>query len=63
MDGTGTVYNNSEDGGVYVIRPDGTLREHLFLKLALGAAYTPISIAADGRVLAQNDGHLFVVGN
>ncbi len=63
VDGNGVVYNNSEDGGVYVIRPDGTLRDHLFLKLALGAAYTPISIASDGRILAQNDGHLFVVGN
>jgi hypothetical protein len=63
VDGTGVVYNNSEDGGIYVIRPDGTLRDHLFLKLALGAAYTPISIASDGRILAQNDGHLFVVGN
>ena len=30
--------------------------------LALGAAYTPISIANDGRILTQNDGHLFVVG-
>ena len=63
VDGTGTVYNNSEDGNVYVIRPDGTLRENLFLNLAIGAAYTPLSISADGKVLAQNDGHLFVVGN
>lgn len=63
VDGNGNVYNNSEDGNVYVIRPDGTLRESLFLQSALGAAYTPLSIASDGKVLAQNDGHLFVVGN
>ncbi|HSS77702.1 MAG TPA: hypothetical protein VLV54_13275 [Thermoanaerobaculia bacterium] len=62
VDKNGVVYSNSEDGNVYVIRADGTLREHLFLNLALGAAYTPLSIVLDGKVLAQNDGHLFVVG-
>jgi hypothetical protein len=62
IDRQGNVYNNSEDGNLYVVRPDGTLREHLFLDLALGAAYTPVSIGADGRIYTQNDGHLFVVG-
>jgi len=62
VDRNGVVYGNSEDGNVYVIRSDGTLREHLFLNLALGAAYTPLSIALDGKVYVQNDGHLFVVG-
>ncbi len=63
VDRNGNTYANSEDGGLYVIRNDGTLRDHLFLKLALGAAYTPISIAPDGRILTQNDGHLYVVGD
>ncbi len=63
VDRNGNVYNNSEDGNVYVIRPNGTLRERLFLDQALGAAYTPLSIDEDGKVLAQNNGHLFVVGN
>ena len=62
MDRNGVVYSNSEDGNLYVIRPDGTLREHFFLNLALGAAYTPLAIARDGRIYAQNDGHLFVLG-
>ncbi len=62
IDSGGNIYNNSEDGNIYVIRADGTLRESLFLDTALGAAYTPISIMADGKVLAQNNGHLFVVG-
>ena len=62
VDRFGNVYNNSEDGNVYVVRPNGTLREHLFLDSALGAAYTPLSIGADGKVYTQNDGHLFVVG-
>jgi hypothetical protein len=62
VDRLGNVYNNSEDGNVYVIRPNGTLREHLFLNQALGAAYTPLALDQDGKILAQNDGHLFVVG-
>jgi outer membrane protein assembly factor BamB len=62
VDKKGVVYSNSEDGNLYVIRPDGTLREHFFLNLALGAAYTPLAIGRDGRIYAQNDGHLFVLG-
>jgi len=33
------------------------------LQLALGAAYTPLTIGPDGKIYTQNDGHLFVVGN
>ena len=62
IDRFGNVYNNSEDGNLYVVRPDGTLREHLFLQLAVGAAYTPLSIGNDGKIYTQNAGHLFVVG-
>jgi len=63
VDRKGNVFVNSEDGGLYVIRSNGKLRDHLFLDLALGAAYTPLSIAGDGRILTQNNGHLFVVGD
>jgi hypothetical protein len=63
VDRNGNVFVNNEDGGVYVIRPNGTLRDHLFLQLAISAAYTPLSIDRDGRILTQNVGHLFVVGN
>ena len=62
VDRKGNVFVNSEDGGLYGIRPDGTLRDHLFLDLAIGAAYTPLSIDRHGKILTQNDGHLFVVG-
>jgi hypothetical protein len=62
VDANGNVYNNSEDGNLYVVRPDGTLREHLFLQLAVGAAYTPLAIGPDGKIYTQNAGHLFVVG-
>jgi hypothetical protein len=68
VDSNGSVFVNSEDGNLYVI-PQGhtgtftTAQSHLFLNLAIGAAYTPLSIGPDGRIYTQNDGHLFVVGN
>jgi len=62
VDGRGVVYANAEDGNVYAIDQGGTLRERIFLTLALGAAYTPLSIGGDGRIYTQNDGQLFVVG-
>ena len=62
VDKNGVVYANSEDGYLYAIAQGGKLRSRLFLKLALGAAYTPLSLDARGRIYTQNDGHLFVVG-
>ena len=59
---------NSEDGNIYSL-PQGnvgiftTPQQQRFLKLAIGAAYTPLSIAEDGRIYTQNDGHLLIVGN
>ena len=68
VDMNGNVYVTSEDGNVYVL-PQGnsgvftTPSANLFLNLAEGAAYTPLSIGPDGKLYTQNDGHLFVVGN
>ena len=68
VDMNGTVYANSEDGNIYVI-PQGhtgifsTPQSSLFLNLALGSAYTPLSIGPDGRLYTQNNGHLFAIGN
>jgi len=68
VDRNGNVYVNSEDGNIYEL-PQGhsgvftTPTGQLFLNLALGAAYTPLSIGADGKLYTQNNGHLFVVGN
>lgn len=68
IDKNGNVYVNSEDGNIYVLpqghtgtftNPTGSM----FLKQAIGAAYTPLSIGPDGKLYTQNDGHLFVVGN
>ncbi|HUI40349.1 MAG TPA: hypothetical protein VL523_00120 [Terriglobia bacterium] len=63
VDADGTVYANSEDGNVYVIDPGGTLKGNIFLRLAVGAAYTPIAVGFDGKIYTENDGDMFVVGN
>ncbi len=70
LDANRTVYVESEDGHAYVI-PQGHTGifdmntpgvQRLFLQLALGAAYTPLSIGPDGKIYTQNAGHLFVLG-
>jgi hypothetical protein len=63
VDANGTVYANAEDGVLYAINQGGTLRKSLFLDQAVPAAYTPLSIGADGKIYTQNFGHLVVVGN
>lgn len=68
VDKNGTVYANSEDGNIYAI-PQGNSgvftvpQGKLFLDLALGASYTPLSIGPDGKLYTQNNGHMFAVGN
>jgi outer membrane protein assembly factor BamB len=62
VDRRGVVYVNSEDGHLYAINQGGTVRERIFLQLALGAAYTPLSLGTDGKIYTQNAGRLFVVG-
>lgn len=63
VDGNGVVYANSEDGNIYAIDQGGALKQRMFLNLAVGAAYTPVSIGPDGKIYAQNAGHLLVIGN
>ena len=62
IDREGAVYANSEDGNVYALDRHGRLIGRMFLKRAIGAAYTPLAIGGDGRIYTQNDGVLFVVG-
>jgi hypothetical protein len=62
VDANGSVFANSEDGNLYVIGQGGVLLQRLFQQLALGAAYTPASLDANGRIYSQNDGVLFVAG-
>jgi hypothetical protein len=63
VDRDGVVYANSEDGNLYAIDRSGNLIGNVFLKLAVGAAYTPLAIGGDGLVYTQNDGTLFAVGD
>jgi hypothetical protein len=63
IDRDGKVYANSEDGNIYVIQQGGQLLQNAFLNLALGSAYTPLSIGPDGKIYTQNFGELFVLGN
>ncbi|PYT08768.1 MAG: hypothetical protein DMF60_03980 [Acidobacteria bacterium] len=63
IDADGVVFANSEDGNIFAINQGGTLSQKMFLQLAIGAAYTPMTIGPDGKIYTQNFGHLFVVGN
>jgi hypothetical protein len=62
IDRNGVVYANGEDGVLYAIAQGGVLSESIFLGEALGAAYTPLSLDAEGRIYAENVGQLFVIG-
>ena len=62
VDVNGTVFSNSEDGNLYEIDRNGHLVNTVFTQLAIGAAYTPLSIGPDGRIYTQNDGRLFAIG-
>jgi len=59
VDRDGTIFANSEDGNLYAISPGGVLKSRVFLDRALGAAYTPISMDAKGRIYAQNAGMMY----
>jgi hypothetical protein len=63
IDKNGVVYANSEDGYVYAINQGGTLKKRIFLGSAIGAAYTPLAISADGKLYTENAGVMLVVGS
>ncbi len=63
VDQDGVVYANSEDGNLYAIDRTGRRVGQMFLKVALGAAYTPLAIGPDGMIYTQNDGTLYAVGD
>jgi hypothetical protein len=62
VDANGTVYATSEDGNFYAIDQGGTLRAKVFIDIAEGAAYTPLSLDGDGRIYALQNGQLTVLG-
>lgn len=63
VDANGVVYGDNEDGNLYVIQPNGTSVQKLFLEQSLDAGYTPVSLGTDGTIYAENGGHLLVVGS
>jgi hypothetical protein len=62
IDRDANVFANGEDGVLYSIAQGGKLNASLFLRESVGAAYTPLSIDAEGRIHAENFGTLNVVG-
>jgi outer membrane protein assembly factor BamB len=62
VDKDGTVYGTGEDGNAYAVSQGGAEKGRVFMDMALGAAYTPIALDAEGRVYAMNDGALKVLG-
>ncbi|HEY2745455.1 MAG TPA: hypothetical protein VGL86_12555, partial [Polyangia bacterium] len=62
IDTNGTIYAGGEDGVLYAIGQGGVDLGHLFLSMAIGSSYTPISVDHLGRLYQQNDGVLSVVG-
>jgi outer membrane protein assembly factor BamB len=62
VDTRGTVYVNAEDGNLYALSQGGSLIDRIPLRGPLGAAYTPVAVDFQGRIYAQEGGHLFAVG-
>jgi outer membrane protein assembly factor BamB len=62
IDRNGTVYGLNEDGYMYAIDRHGVEVERVFMTRTRAAAYTPLSIDTRGRVYAQNNGELYVLG-
>jgi hypothetical protein len=52
VDRDGTVYVTSEDGNFYAIGQGGVEKARVFLEIAQGAAYTPLSLDGQGRIYA-----------
>jgi outer membrane protein assembly factor BamB len=63
FDRTGTLFGVDEDGYLYAVDQSGHERERVFLGKTIAEAYTPTAIDVAGRVYAQNNGQLYVLGN
>jgi hypothetical protein len=62
IDRRGNVYVTNADGFLYVIEQGGEERSRTFLDQTVFAAYTPTALDPEGRILAMNNGQLFVLG-
>jgi outer membrane protein assembly factor BamB len=63
IDRDGNVYGLSEDGNLYVLDSQGHQRERVFLSKTVASAYTPLSLDPSGRIYAQNNGELYILGH
>lgn len=63
IDRNGTVYGLNEDGYMYAIGQGGRELERVFLTRTQSAAYEPLSIDTRGRIYAQNNGELYILGH
>lgn len=63
LDRTGTLYGVDEDGYLYAVDASGHEVERVFLGKTIAEAYTPSAIDSAGRVYAQNNGQLYVLGH
>jgi outer membrane protein assembly factor BamB len=62
FDREGTLYGLSEDGYLYALDRSGQVRERVFLGRSIEEAYTPTAIDPTGRIYAQNNGQMYVLG-
>jgi len=63
IDRDGTLYGVDEDGYLYAIDAQGHELERVFLGRTIAEAYTPTAIDPAGRIYAQNNGQLYVLGH
>ena len=63
IDRNGTLYAVNEDGYLYAVDAQGHALERVFLGKTIAEAYTPSAIDAAGRIYAQNNGQLYVLGH
>jgi outer membrane protein assembly factor BamB len=62
VDRDGNVYGISADGNLYIVDRQGRARAKVFLAKTVFSAYTPVSLDSRGRIYAQNNGELYVLG-
>lgn len=63
IDRDGVLYGVDEDGYLYAVDRDGHELERVFLGRTIAEAYTPTAIDPTGRIYAQNNGQLYVLGH
>jgi outer membrane protein assembly factor BamB len=62
VDRDGNLYVINGDGNFYLIDRNGNQRQKVFLSKTIASAYTPLALDPQGRVYAQNNGELYVLG-